>query len=162
MKFSVLEVPPVVVTLTDAMPMPSGATTVIEVPVALTFTPAISVDPKLTVESGVNPLPSRTTTVPPAAVPEEGAMLVITGAYENCPAVTAVPPLGVTVTWTVPAPAGDVAVIAVPAAFMLTEAAGTEPNSTVSPVVNPFPLMITDVPPAAGPAVGVIPVTTGT
>ena len=73
------DVPPIVVTLTGTRPIPTGDTTVIVVPEALTLALAIRVDPKLTVDSGVNPAPVITTVVPPLALPELGAMLVTTG-----------------------------------------------------------------------------------
>jgi hypothetical protein len=39
----------------------------------------------------------------------------------------------------------------------VTDAAGTEPNITVALEVNPMPVIVTDVPPAAGPLAGKIP-----
>lgn len=74
--------------------------------------------------------------------------------------MTEVPPPGVTVTVTVPAPGGEIAVIEV-GDVTDTSVAGVEPKSTVDPVVNPEPVMVTVVPPLAGPEVGDIPLTTG-
>ena len=62
-------------------------------------------------------------------------------------------PLPVTVTSTVPEPAGLVAVIDV-ALFTVTPVAAVEPNATVSPDAKPVPVMVTVVPPATGPLVG--------
>ena len=41
------------------------------------------------------------------------------------------------------------------------DAAGVAPKVTADAAVNPVPVMVTEVPPATGPAVGLIPVTTG-
>ncbi len=67
----------------------------------------------------------------------------------------------VTVTFTMPVPAGEVAVIEV-APLMVTLVAAVEPNLTVDAAVKFVPVMVTDVPPAAGPEVGLIEVTVGT
>ena len=70
-------------------------------------------------------------------------------------------PLGVvTVTSTVPVPAGDVAVIEV-ALLTTTPLAALVPNLTVAPVRNPVPVMVTLVPPAVGPALGLTALTVG-
>ena len=69
------------------------------------------------------------------------------------------PPL-VTVTSTVPEPAGLVAVIDV-ALFTVTPVAAVEPKATVSPDAKPVPEMVTEVPPAAGPVAGLTPDTVG-
>ena len=61
-----------------------------------------------------------------------------------------------TVTGTTPTPAGVVAVIDVPAELTLTTEPAVLPNATVASCVNPEPVMITEVPPAAGPEPGVI------
>ena len=66
-----------------------------------------------------------------------------------------VPPGPVTVMSTlVPAvPAGETAVME-PSEFTVKLAAGVEPKETPVAPVKSFPLIVTDVPPAAGPAVG--------
>jgi hypothetical protein len=65
-------------------------------------------------------------------------------------------PAGVViVTSTVPVPAGDVAVICV-AEFTVKLAAAVAPKFTAVAPVKPVPVIVTDVPPAAGPEVGVI------
>ena len=72
MKFELLfaaEVPPGVVTLTGTRPVPLGDTSVIVVPDVLTITLEIKVDPKVTVDPGVNPSPMMVTLVPPLALP---------------------------------------------------------------------------------------------
>ena len=67
----------------------------------------------------------------------------------------------VTVTATVPEPAGDVAVIEV-ALFTVTPVAETPPNLTVEVDVKFVPAIVTTVPPVAGPPVGFTEVTVGT
>ena len=66
----------------------------------------------------------------------------------------------VTVTSTVPEPAGLVAVIDV-ALFTVTPVAAVPPNATVAPDAKPVPEMVTVVPPAAGPLDGLTPDTVG-
>ena len=70
------------------------------------------------------------------------------------------PPMVVTLTSTVPVPAGEVAVIDV-AELTVKPVAGVAPNATAVAPVKPVPVMVTDVPPASGPAVGDIEVTVG-
>ena len=66
----------------------------------------------------------------------------------------------VTVTATVPVPAGELAVIDV-AELTVTEPAAVPPNLTVSPDAKPVPVIVTLVPPAVGPLVGAMPDTVG-
>ena len=68
------------------------------------------------------------------------------------------PPIVVTVTSTVPEPAGAVAVIEL-SELTVKPVAGVPPNLTAAVPVKPAPLMVTDVPPAAGPDVGEMPET---
>ena len=70
------------------------------------------------------------------------------------------PPGVVTVTCTVPEPAGEVAVILV-ADSTLTPVAALAPNLTVLAPVRFVPVIVTEVPPAAGPLVGSTFVTVG-
>ena len=70
------------------------------------------------------------------------------------------PPTVVTVTSTVPVPAGDVAVIEV-AELTVKLVALVAPNFTAVAPVNAVPVIVTEVPPAVGPAVGEIEVTAG-
>ena len=76
--------------------------------------------------------------------------------------VAEVPPAVVTVTSMVPAPAaGEVAVIEV-VELTVTPVAGVPPKLTVlAPTINPVPMIVTLVPPPAGPDVGEIDVTVG-
>jgi hypothetical protein len=109
------------------------------------------------------------TVVPPAVVPVVGEMPVTVGVvtaavyvYWSADEVADVPPGVVTVTSTVPAePAGAVAVIDVSLTNVYDDAA-VLPNITPVTPVKPLPEMVTDVPPAAVPVVGEMPVTVGT
>ena len=74
--------------------------------------------------------------------------------------VALVPPGVVTVTSTVPEPAGAVAVMLVALLTAKLEAA-CAPKSTALAPVNPVPVIVTVVPPPAGPVVGWSPVTVG-
>ena len=70
------------------------------------------------------------------------------------------PPVVVTVTSTVPLPAGEVAVIDV-ALFTVNDEALAPPNFTAVAPVKLVPDRATDVPPAAGPVPGESAVTAG-
>src|SRR5215831_2956698 len=72
-----------------------------------------------------------------------------------------VPPAVVTVTLTVPVPAGLVAVILV-ADTNVTPVPAFAPNLTVAPLAKPVPVMVTTVPPPVGPDEGDTPETVGT
>ncbi len=71
-----------------------------------------------------------------------------------------VPPGVVTVTSTVPVPAGLSAVIVVPLTTVRF-VAGVVPKSTAVAPVKPVPVIVTRVPPAVEPLVGLRPVTVG-
>ncbi|MHC2619285.1 hypothetical protein ACVIW2_001317 [Bradyrhizobium huanghuaihaiense] len=74
--------------------------------------------------------------------------------------VAEVPPAVVTLTSTVPLPAGEVAVIWV-AELTVKPVAAVAPNVTAVAPVKLVPVMVTVVPPPAGPVVGEIEVTVG-
>ena len=74
--------------------------------------------------------------------------------------IALVPPGVVTVTSTVPEPAGDTAVIEV-ADFTVTLVAALDPNLTSLAPVRLVPVMVTEVPPPPGPLVGETFVTVG-
>ena len=75
--------------------------------------------------------------------------------------VALVPPAVVTVMSTVPAlPAGEVAVICV-ALLTVKPVAAVAPNFTAVAPVKPVPVIVTLVPPAADPLVGLTAVTVG-
>ncbi len=68
--------------------------------------------------------------------------------------------LVVTVTSTVPLPAGAVAVSWL-VDCSVTAVAATLPKATAAPLAKFVPVIVTVVPPAAGPAAGLTPVTVG-
>ena len=119
--------------------------------------------PNFTAVTPVNPVPVIVTVVPLVAGPLVGEIPVMVGAYVNWSAaeVALVPPGVVTVTSTVPVPAGD---------FMVREVdevtdkpvPAVVPNFTAVAPVNPVPVTVTVVPPATGPAAGEMLVTVGT
>jgi hypothetical protein len=74
--------------------------------------------------------------------------------------VAEVPPGVVTLTSTVPVPAGDVAVICV-AEMTVKLAAAVAPKVKAVAPVNPVPVIVTNVPPVVDPDVGVIDVRIG-
>ena len=74
--------------------------------------------------------------------------------------VADVPPAVVTLTSTVPVPAGDVAVIWV-AELTVTPVAAVAPKVTAVAPVKPVPVIVTVEPPVCGPAVGESEVTVG-
>jgi hypothetical protein len=105
------------------------------------------------------------TLVPPTTFSEFGATLVTVGAATfvkwSALDVGDVPPGVVTVTSTVPAlPGGAVAVICV-APFTVKVVAGIVPNLTAVAPERAVPVIVTLVPPAAGPEAGLTPVTVG-
>jgi hypothetical protein len=129
------------------------------------FTPVAALVPKWTLVClGTKPLPRMVTAVPPAVGPVAGVMSVTKGdeMYRKLTALL-VPPGLVTVTPTMPIPGGLVAVhLVAEAQFML--AAGVAPKLIVvgpSAVVRLAPLIVTTVPPAAGPSDGLMLVTVG-
>jgi hypothetical protein len=159
-------VPPGVVTVTSIVPAsPAGEVAVMLVALT-TVTPVAALDPKLTAVAPVNPVPVIVTAVPPASGPALGRTAVTVGTaayvYWSAEPVAEVPPGVVTVTSTVPAePAGELAVMLV-ALTTVNEVAAWVPKLTaVTGAMNPVPVMVTTVPPASGPAVGEISVTTG-
>ena len=101
------------------------------------------------------------TVVPPDTDPEAGETALTVGAERaerrtvnlSAELVALVPPGPVTVTSTVPDPAGEVAVIDV-AEFTTTPVAALPPKATVSPAAKFVPVMVTGVPPDAGPVAG--------
>ena len=88
--------------------------------------------------------------------------MVTVGPYvKRSASLVALVPLGaVTVTSTVPVPAGEVAVIELPEVTVKLVAA-VEPNLTAVAPAKPVPVIVTEVPPAAGPTLGSTLVTVG-
>ena len=123
-----------------------------------------AVPPNDTDVAPVKPVPEIATEVPPAVGPLVGFTPLTEGGARklNWSAPdTALVPLGpVTVTSTVPALcAGDVAVIEV--GPFTTNNAAVPPNDTDVAPVKPAPKIVTEVPPAVGPLVGLSPDTVG-
>lgn len=58
-------------------------------------------------------------------------------------------------------PPGDVTVISVPPLLIVTSLPGTVPKETVESGENPLPIIVTVVPPLAGPEFGEMLFTTG-
>jgi hypothetical protein len=149
--------PPAVTTVTWTVSASStaGVTAVIDES-SFTVNPA-GVPPKSTAVASVKFAPVIVTVVPPSTVPLSGLMPDTVGAAMNVnwslELEELVPPAVVTVTSTVPAlAAGDTAVIDV-SPFTVKLAASVEPKVTAVAPVNPVPVIVTLVPPAAGPAV---------
>jgi hypothetical protein len=67
----------------------------------------------------------------------------------------------VTTTFTVPAAWAAVVAVIVVLLLTLTPVAAVPPRLTVAPVWNPVPVIVTAVPPLAGPELGVIEITVG-
>ena len=109
-------------------------------------------------------MPLIVTDVPPVAGPLDGLTPVIAGAatavYVNRSAadVADVPAGDMTVTSTEPVPAGPSAVIVV-SLTTVTPIAAVVPKSTAVAPVKPAPVIVTKVPPAVGPLVGLMPET---
>ncbi len=109
-------------------------------------------------------VPMMATEVPTS--PEFGVRLAIVGVgateYVNWSAllVALVPAWVTTVTFTVPVPAGETAVMLV-AEFTVIPVAGTVPKFTEVAPAKPVPMIVTEVPPVVGPLAGPMPVTTG-
>ncbi len=112
----------------------------------------------------MKPVPVTVTVVPPVDGPLVGETADTVGAETKVnwsPALVALVPFGVvTVTSTVPEPAGAVAVIDV-ALLTVTDVADDPPNWTAVAPVNPVPMMVTKVPPTVEPAAGARLVTVG-
>jgi hypothetical protein len=163
--FEVNVVPPAVVTVTSTVPALPAGDTAVSLVVLTTFTDVPAVAPKRTVDAAVKPVPLTATVVPPAIGPEFGLIAETDGrtTYVNLSAVEVVldPLVVVTTTSTAPVlPAGDWHVRVV-AFVTVTFVADTPPNVTLAPAMKLVPVTVTVVPPAVGPAVGVIDETVG-
>ena len=163
------EVPPAAATVTSTVPpaaAPAGIVATIDV-LELNWIAGDWVVPKSTVVCVlVKPLPVIVTVEPPPSGPAFGLTLVTVGviAYMNLSAaeVDDVPAGVVTMMSTGPtvAVAGEVAVIEV-LELTVADAAAAPPKATVEPLVKLVPLIVTDVPPATGPPITLMPVTVG-
>ena len=153
--------PPEFVTVTSTVPLPAGEVAMIDVAL-LTVNEVAAVPPNRTAVAPVKLLPVMVTGVPPAAGPLFGEIDVTVGAARkvnwSAELAALVPPKFVTVTSTVPLPAGEVAAIDV-ALLTVNEVAAEPPNCTAVARMKLLPVMITGVPPVAGPLFGEIEVT---
>ena len=160
---NVADVPSAVTTVTSNVPVPAGlvATTWVS---ELTVKLLAASTPKSTAVAPVKPVPVIVTDVPPAKGPFVGLIPVTAGAatYLNWSADDGAnaPSAVTTVTSTVPVPTGLVATIWV-SELTVKLLAASAPKSTAVAPVKPVPVIVTDVPPAKGPFVGLIPVTAG-
>jgi len=122
--------------------------------------------PKTTLVAPVKPVPVMVTVVPPDAGPEAGATPVTVGSgalqVKWSAAVSALVPTAVERTMLrMPAAcAGETAVTLVSDTTVKLVAA-TVPKTTLVVPVKPAPVMVTVVPPDAGPEAGATPVTVG-
>ena len=168
MYVAAFDVPLTVVSVTFTAPAaPAGAVTVSDV--ALAAVTVAAFEPKSTVLPAVvvaNPVPVMVTVLPPVVRPLVGLIDVIAGGGVTYVYVAAfdVPPEVVSVTLTEPtAWAGAVTVSDV--ALAAVTVALVPPNDTALPpvvVAKPVPVMVTVVPPAIVPLVGLIDVIAGT
>ena len=121
--------------------------------------------PNFTVVPPVKPTPEIETVVPPANGPTAGVTLVTSGTakYVNWSAakVAEVPPRSFTVTSTGPAAFGGLVAVICVDETRVTLVAAVPPKSTIGCPRKPVPVMVTDVPPAKGPAVATRAVTVG-
>jgi len=153
--------PPTVVTVIGTVPVPAGATAVIWV-AETTVNDVAAVAPKSTAVAPVNPVPVNVTDVPPVTGPETGNTEANTGTgtyVKEIPLLT--PPTVVTVTGTVPVPAGATAVTCV-SETTVNDVAAVAPKLTPVAVDSPVPVRVTVVPPITGPETGKTEVKTGT
>jgi hypothetical protein len=123
---------------------------------------AAGVVPKRTAVTPAKPMPVIVTRVLPASGPAAGLRLDTVGEYVNTSTVDVaeVPPGVVTVTSTEPIPAGLRAVIVVGVTTLIFVARFV-PKFTAVTLVNPVPVIVTSVLPAAGPIAGLTPATVG-
>ena len=117
---------------------------------------AAGVEPNSTAVASARSEPEMLTEVPPLAGPRLGLTLVTVGPYANWSAgpLALVPLAVVTLTSTMPVPAGELAVIRLPE-MTVKLVAFAEPNLTTVAPVKRAPRISTDVPPANGPSAGV-------
>ena len=151
-------------TVTSTVPVPAGDVAVMEVALT-TVTLVAAVVPKSTAVAPVKPVPVMRHRSPAGGRARSGADAGDGGGGRVGEVVGAelaalVPPGVVTVTSTVPVPAGDVAVILVELTTVKVVAASVPKCTAVAPV-KAVPVMVTEVPPAVGPEVGLTPVTVG-
>jgi hypothetical protein len=119
--------------------------------------------PKVTVAPEAKFVPVMVTPVPPAVGPLLGLRLVTVGWPMYVNPLARLPLCPFTVTVTVIAPALPAGVVAVRVVLFTTTTlvAAALPNFTVAPAAKFVPVMVTAVPPAAGPLFGLTLLTVG-
>ena len=157
--------PRLVVTTTSTLPFDSaGEVAVIELSDVTTNDAGRT--PNSTFEAPVKPVPVMVTAVAPVDGPESGLTPVTAGrggrkVNWSAVLVALVPPLVVTVTSTFPlCAAGETAVIDT-AVSTVNDVADADPNLTPVAPLRFVPVMVTVVPPLAGPELGLTPETAG-
>jgi hypothetical protein len=154
-----------VVTVTFTVPAEAAGDVTVILVFDTTFMFVPTVAPNSTVVAVSRFVPVMVTIVPPGSGPAVGEIAVTVGAatYVKSSAleVADVPPSVSTVTLTLPVPPGAVAVICVPAVFTVKLDTKVEPNLTADAPARFVPMMVTTVPPVAGPSEGVTAVTVG-
>jgi hypothetical protein len=158
-------VPPGVVTVMSTVPAAWAGEVAVMVVALTTVKPLAATVPNVTADAPVKFVPVMVMPVLPAVLPVFGVTAVTVGAgtvyvkwseFE----IAEKPPYVFTVTSTVPPGlAGDVAVIDV--SEFTVKLAGTSPKKTPVAPVKLLPVIITDVPPARLPELGLTPVTEG-
>jgi hypothetical protein len=151
------------VTVTVTAPaLPAGVVAVICVPLTTT-TLLAAVLPNVTVAPAAKFVPVIVTAVPPTAVPLPGLTPVTVGGTTYVNPLARLPLCPLTVTVTVTAPAACAGVVAVIVVLFTTDTAvpAVPPNVTVAPEAKFVPVIVTPVPPAAGPLLGLTLVTVG-
>ncbi len=154
--------PPVVATVTWTVPVPAGEVAEHDVE-EVHETPVAAVSPNFT-DPPARFEPLMVTAVPPTSGPLSGLMEVTAGAglYVNrsCDVRADGPPaVVVTVTSTIPVPAGEVAVHNDSEVHDTFDAA--TPPKVTDPPIRVDPWIVTGVPPASGPLLGLIEVIAG-
>jgi hypothetical protein len=154
-----------VVTVTLTVSGASAAGTNAEIAVSLITEKPTGFSPKNTVVALLRLVPAMVTVVPPVTGPTLGLKPVIVGAPTkvNWSAALVVlgPPGEITVTSPSPATDGGDGTVIDVSLFTVNPVAAVVPKSTAVAAVKPVPLIVTVVPPDAGPSVGVMPVTRG-
>ena len=154
--------PPLVTVTVTGPAVPAGVVAVMLV-LLTTVTFVAAVLPKVTVAPEAKLVPVMVTEVPPAVEPLLGLTLVTVGVttYVNPPVRLPLCPDCVTVTLTAPALLAGVVAVMVVLLTTVTLVAGAVPNVTVAPEAKLVPVMVTAVPPAVEPLLGLTPVTVG-
>ena len=154
------------VAFTSTFPAACAGEATVHSVVEVQLTDVAFVDPNLKIVADVpraNPVPLTVTLVPPALDPVFGLRPVTVGTNLNWSAVEiALVPFGVvTVTCTVPAVSAGEAAVIEPSRLTVNMVALAEPNLTAVASLRLVPVIVTSVPPATGPSLGLTPVTVG-